>query len=102
MGMVGEACLPSNTIRGRLITPFILGPMSVGLNILIRHSFTDLYEFGLWLWYPDRNYFVPKHTMYLFSSGIAELFSLSTNGLKYDEFSGSSNNFPSIWSGTFV
>ena len=27
------------TIRGRLITPFILGSMSVGLNILIRHSF---------------------------------------------------------------
>ena len=26
------------TIRGRLITPFILGSMSVGLNILIRHS----------------------------------------------------------------
>ena len=25
------------TIRGRLITPFILGSMSVGLNILIRH-----------------------------------------------------------------
>ena len=33
------------TIRGRLITPFILGSMSVGLNILIRHSFTDL-----WVW----------------------------------------------------
>ena len=33
------------TIRGRLITPFILGFMSVGLNILIRHSFTDL-----WVW----------------------------------------------------
>ena len=30
------------TIRGRLITPFILGSMSVGLNILIRYSFTDL------------------------------------------------------------
>ena len=30
------------TIRGRLITPFILGSMSAGLNILIRHSFTDL------------------------------------------------------------
>ena len=30
------------TIRGRLIIPFILGSMSVGLNILIRHSFTDL------------------------------------------------------------
>ena len=26
------------TIRGRLITPFVLGSMSVGLNILIRHS----------------------------------------------------------------
>ena len=33
------------TIRGRLITPFIVGSMSVGLNILIRHSFTDL-----WVW----------------------------------------------------
>ena len=33
------------TILGRLITPFILGSMSVGLNILIRHSFTDL-----WVW----------------------------------------------------
>ena len=30
------------TIRGRLITPFILGSMSVGLNILIRHLFMDL------------------------------------------------------------
>ena len=30
------------TIRERLITPFILGSMSDGLNILIRHSFTDL------------------------------------------------------------
>ena len=30
------------TIRGRLIIPFFLGSMSVGLNILIRHSFTDL------------------------------------------------------------
>ena len=33
------------TIRGRLITPFVLGSMSVGLNILIRHSFMDL-----WFW----------------------------------------------------
>ena len=44
------------TIRGRLITPFILGSMSVGLNILIRHSFVDL-----WVWrlrYHDRNYFL--------------------------------------------
>ena len=31
------------TIRGHLITPFILGSMSVGLNILIRHSFMDLW-----------------------------------------------------------
>ena len=30
------------TIRGRLITPFVLGSMFVGLNILIRHSFMDL------------------------------------------------------------
>ena len=30
------------TIRGRLITPFILGSMSVGQNILIRDSFMDL------------------------------------------------------------
>ena len=43
------------TIRGRLITPFILGSMSVGLNILIRH-FLRIYEFGLWLRYHDRNY----------------------------------------------
>ena len=33
------------TIRGRLITPFVLGSMSVGLNILIRHSFMVL-----WFW----------------------------------------------------
>ena len=33
------------TIRGRLITPFVLGSMSVGLKILIRHSFMDL-----WVW----------------------------------------------------
>ena len=30
------------TIRGRLITPFVLGSMSVSLNILIRHSFMDI------------------------------------------------------------
>ena len=30
------------TIRRRLITPFVLGSMSVGLNILICHTFTDL------------------------------------------------------------
>ena len=30
------------TIRGRLITRFVLGSMSVGLNIPIRHSFMDL------------------------------------------------------------
>ena len=30
------------TIRGRLSTAFILGSMSVGLNILICHSFMDL------------------------------------------------------------
>ena len=35
VGMVGEACLPSNAT-------FILGSMSVGLDILIRHSFMDL------------------------------------------------------------
>ena len=29
------------TIRRRLITPFILGSMSVDLNILIRYSFMD-------------------------------------------------------------
>ena len=40
MGMVGEVCLPSNAYYPR--TPFILGSISVGLNILIRHSFTDL------------------------------------------------------------
>ena len=33
------------TIRECLITPFILGSMSVGLNILICHSFMDL-----WVW----------------------------------------------------
>ena len=33
------------TIRGRLITPFVLGSMSVSLSILIRHSFKDL-----WVW----------------------------------------------------
>ena len=46
MGMVGEACFFAYqvmlTIRGRLITPFILGSMSVGLNILICQSFTNL------------------------------------------------------------
>ena len=29
-------------MRGCLITPFMLGSMSVGLTNLIRHSFTDL------------------------------------------------------------
>ena len=44
MGMVGEACLPSNAYYPRThdYTLFILGSMSVGLNILIRHSFTDM------------------------------------------------------------
>ena len=45
MGMVGEAYQVMLTVRGHLITPFILGSMPVGLNILIRHSFTDL-----WVW----------------------------------------------------
>ena len=35
-------CSPWQT---SLITPFVLGSMSVGLNILIRHSFMDL-----WVW----------------------------------------------------
>ena len=43
IGMVGElAYRVMLTIRGRLITSFILGSMSVGLNIRIRHSFRDL------------------------------------------------------------
>ena len=41
-------------IRRRLIKPFILGSMSVGLNILIRHL--RIYEFDLWLGYHDHNY----------------------------------------------
>ena len=50
--MVGEACLNQVmlTIRGCLITPFVLGSMSVGLSILIHYSFMDLksldYGFG--------------------------------------------------------
>ena len=36
------ACQVMLTIRERLITPFVLGSMTVGLNILIRHSFMDL------------------------------------------------------------
>ena len=43
MGMVGEACLASKAYYPP--TPFILGPIAVGLNILIRHSFMDL-----WVW----------------------------------------------------
>ena len=42
--MVDEVCLPSNAYYPR--TPdytLFLGSMSVGLNILIRHLFTDLY-----------------------------------------------------------
>ena len=38
--MVGAACLPSNAYYLR--APFILGSMPGGLNILIRHLFTDL------------------------------------------------------------
>ena len=38
----GGRSLVMLTVRGRLITPFILESMSVGLNILIRHSFMDL------------------------------------------------------------
>ena len=38
------------TFRGRLITPFILGSMSVGLNILIVIRLR-IYAFGLWLRY---------------------------------------------------
>ena len=43
MGMVGEACLSSNAYYPR--TPdynLYSRSMSVDLNILIRHSFTDL------------------------------------------------------------
>ena len=43
------------TIRGRLITPFILGSISVGLNILIR---LRIYEFRLRFRYHDRNYII--------------------------------------------
>ena len=37
------------TSRGHLITLFVLGSMSVGLKILIRHSFMDLcrLDYGL-------------------------------------------------------
>ena len=45
MGMVGEACLPSNAYYPRTPYPFILASVSVGLNILNRHSFADL-----WVW----------------------------------------------------
>ena len=41
--MVGEACLQVMLIiSGHVITPFIQGSMSIGLNILICHSLTDL------------------------------------------------------------
>ena len=42
--MVGEACLPSNAYYPRTpdYTPFILGSMSVGLIIRIRHLFTEM------------------------------------------------------------
>ena len=57
--MVGEVCLPAYqvmlTIRERLITPFILGSMSVGLNILIRHSF------GLQLGRHDHYYLIGQN-----------------------------------------
>ena len=57
------------TIRERLITPFILGSMSVGLNfwIVIR---LRIYEFGLWLRYHDRNYFWQKTESKSIISGI--------------------------------
>ena len=45
------------TIRGRLITRFILGSVFVGLSIWNRHSFTNFMSFGLWLGYNDHNYF---------------------------------------------
>ena len=42
------------TIRGHLISPFILMSMSVGLNILIRHLFTDLWDwFMAWVPWPQ-------------------------------------------------
>ena len=43
MGMVGEACLPSNAYYPRTPDCTLYSvSMSVGLNSLIRHSFTDL------------------------------------------------------------
>ena len=52
--MVGEAYQVMLTIRGRLITPFALGSMPVGLNILIRHSFTDLWDWFMgWVPWPQ-------------------------------------------------
>ena len=45
MGIVGEASYQVMlTIRGSLITPFILGSTSAGLNILIR---LRIYDYGL-------------------------------------------------------
>ena len=61
MGMVGEACLSSNAYYPRTPdTPFVLGSMSVGLNILIR---LWIYEFGLRLWYHDHNYLHSCHVI---------------------------------------
>ena len=41
MGMVGGACLPSNAYYSQM-PDYTLYSMSVGLDILIRHSFMDL------------------------------------------------------------
>ena len=64
MGMVGEACLPSNAYYPRIpdytfyfgvnviwSERSILGSMSFGQNVLIRHFFTDL---SVWImaWVP--------------------------------------------------
>ena len=63
------------TIRGRLIIPFILGSMSVGLNILICHSFTDVW--ALRLGYHDHYYFIeslPKNISFFNIGGHPQNF----------------------------
>ena len=75
--MVGKACLPSNAYYPRTPDYTLYSGVHVRWS---EHSDLWIYEFGLWLRYHDRNYFLIKTYMYLVSShqGISEYPVLAT------------------------
>ena len=65
------------TVRGRLITPFILGSMSLDLNILIRYSFADFWVWIMaWVLDPWCNYMYLLISLSVFGFWSYQLLSL--------------------------